>query len=233
MIVRAARDIPADSEVFFRYVAPEAGRTWEKAQEKLKNWGFQCSCVICQQDKKTAKKIHAKRNALFGDLRAAFQAPGGGDLPKAERLLAAIEKTYSAPARDIPRFELGDPYLRLTRTYAAQNKPQNVIQTAFKVLTSLGFVIAHPSPGSPNSSLEVLQWGLAEDQVIEIWTHLWIAYGEVAPHLCKKAEEYARVSYKICIGEDETFDEKVREIVRGTMFQGTDLGTAFQRMNVH
>lgn len=233
IIVRAARAIPANSEIFFWYAAPEVGRTWEKAQHKLQNWGFQCSCVLCQQDKKTVKKIRVRRNALLQDLRATFLTPGGCDLPKAERLLAAIEKTYSAPAKDVPRLELGDPYLLLTRIYALQNKSQNVIQTAFKVLTSLGFVITHQSPDSPNSSsFKVLKWGLTTDEVIETWTHLWTAWGNVAPHLCKEAEEYARVSYKICIGEDETFDETVGKMARETMFGGIDLGTAFQQMSL-
>ena len=232
IIVRAARDIPADSEVFFWYAAPEVNRTWAKAQEKLRNWGFQCSCVICQQDKKTAKKVHAKRKALLGDLREAFAAPGAGDLPKAERLLAAIEKTYSAPAKEIPRLELWEPYLLLTRIYASQNRPQNVIRTAFKVLGALGFVISHQSPDSPDSSFEVLQWGLMAEILIETWTHLWRAYAALAPQLCKKAEQFARTTYKICVGEDETFDEKVGKMAREAIFQGADLGAAFQRMSL-
>lgn len=232
IIVRAARDIPADSEVFFWYAAPVAGRTWEKKQEKLKNWEFECSCVICQQDKKTAKKFHTKRNALSGDLKAAFQAPGGGDLPKAERVLAAFEKTYSAPAKDIPRLEMWDPYLFLARIYASQNKPELVIRTAFKVLISLGFVMAQPSSDSPNSILEVLQWGLVVDYVIEVWMHLWSAYAKVAPHLCEKAEEYAKISYKICIGEDETFDENVGWGLHEAVSVGMDLGTAFQQLKM-
>lgn len=232
IIVRAAKNIPADTEVFFWYSVPEAGRTWEKVQGKLQGWNFQCSCVMCQQDKKTTKKVHAKRNALLEDLREALRAPGGGDLPKAERLLAAIEKTYSAPAKDIPRLELWDPYLRLTRIYVSQNKLQKVILTAFKFLTSLGFVITHQSLESPNSSLEVLQWGLAENEAIETWTYLWTAYGQVAAHLCKKAEEYTRVMYKICMGEDETFDEKVGKMAREMMFAGVDLGEAFRRMDL-
>lgn len=33
------------------------------------------------------------------------------------------------------------------------------------------------------------------------------AYRYVAPELVSQAEAYARISYKICIGEDETFDK--------------------------
>jgi hypothetical protein len=45
------------------------------------------------------------------------------------------------------------------------------------------------------------------DYVVEAWIHLRTAYVAVAPHLCQKAEEYARVAYKICTGEDVTFEE--------------------------
>ena len=68
--------------------------------------------------------------------------------------------------------------------------------------------------------------------MVEVWTHLSTAYAKVAPQLCEKAEYYAKVSYKICIGEDETFDEKVGRVVHQAIFEGTDLGTAFRRMNV-
>ena len=232
IIVRATRDIPADTEISFWYALPEPGRTWEKTQEKLRHWGFQCSCIWCRQDKKTVKKIHTKRKVLLEDLKATFEASGDSNLPKAERLLAAIEKTYFAPAQDVPRLELPDPYLLLTRIYNSHNRPQTAIQTAFKVLTSLGFVIAHHSPDSLVSSFEVLRWGLAQGEVLETWTHLWTACGKVAPHLCEKAEEYARISYKICIGEDDTFDETVGKVARETMLQGADLGTAFMKMNL-
>ena len=230
IIVRATKDIPAATEISFWYASPEPGRTWEKTQENLRHWGFQCSCIWCQQDKKTAKKTHTKRMALLEDLKAAFQASGDANLPRAERILAAIEKTYSAPAKDVPRLELPDPYLLLTRLYNSHNRPHSAIQTACKVLTSLGFVIAHHSPDAPVSSFEILQWGLPQAEVIETWTHLWIACDKLAPHLCGKAEEYARISYRMCVGEDDTFDETVGKMASESMRQGKDLGTAFMEM---
>ena len=52
----------------------------------------------------------------------------------------------------------------------------------------------------------------------------------LAPGLCKKAEEYAKVTYKICIGEDDTFDETYGKLAHQAMFEGIDLGEAFQSM---
>jgi len=227
-IVRATRNISAGSEIFFWYAIPGPSHTYEKTQEKLQNWGFQSTCAICEQSKKTKKNLSSKRLALLLDLKAAFDSQTGADLPKAERILDAIEKTYSAPASGVPRLALWDPYLLLTRIYSSKNQQEKVIETAWKVLTSLGFTIKRQNPLSLKSPFEVKQWGLMEDCLIQIWVHLWTAYTQVAPDLCEKAEEYAKITYKICIAEDDTFDEKYGKLAHQAMFEGIDLGKAFQ-----
>ena len=58
-----------------------------------------------------------------------------------------------------------------------------------------------------------------EDHVIETWVHLWTGYAHVAPGLCKKAEEHARIAYRIIIGEDETFDEVYGKVALEAMFK--------------
>ncbi len=227
-IVRATRNIPAGSEIFFWYAIPGPDHTYEKTQEKLKHWAFQCTCAICQQSKKTKKNVSCKRLPLLEDFEAAFGSPTGGNLPKAERLLNAIEKTYSEPASDVPRLALWLPYLLLTQTYSSKKQQEKVIETAWKVLTSLGFTIKRQDPLSLKSPFGIEQWGLMADCLIEVWVHLWTAYAQVAPDLCKKAEEYAKITYKICIGEDVTFDEKIGNRARRVMFEGVDLREAFE-----
>jgi len=75
------------------------------------------------------------------DLKAAFGSQTGADLPKAERILDAINKTYSALVSGVPHLALWDPYLFLTRIYSSKNQQDKVIETAWKVLMSLGFTI--------------------------------------------------------------------------------------------
>ena len=84
----------------------------------------------------------------------------------------------------------------------------STVRTAWKVLMSFSFTIKRQNLLSLKSPFEVEQWGLMEDCLIQIWVHLWTAYAQVAPDLCNKAEEYAKITYSICIGEDDTFDEK-------------------------
>lgn len=231
-IVRASRNIPAGTEVTFWYHTPDHTISYEETQKKLENWGFKCTCTICDQNKSTKKNVKAKRAALLQDLMGAFKNRDGADLAKVERLLAAIEKTYLVPATKVPRLALWDPYLLLTRLYNSMNRQEKTIQTGCKVLQSLGFVIKRQDPSSLKSPFEVERWGLMRDQVVETWVHLWTAYAQVAPNLCKKAEEYAKVAYKVCVGEDETFELKYGKLAHQAMFEGVDLGQAFQNMSL-
>ncbi|KAL2036470.1 hypothetical protein N7G274_010805 [Stereocaulon virgatum] len=162
-IVRATRNIPAGSEIVFWYAIPGPNYTYEKTQEKLKNWGFQCTCAICQQSKKIKKNVSSKRLALLEALKAAFGNRTSADLPKAERILNAVEKTYTELATDLPRLALWHPYLLLTRIYCSKNQQDKVIETAWKVLKSLGFKIKRQNPLSLQSPFEIEQWGLMED----------------------------------------------------------------------
>ena len=231
-IVRASRNLPAGTELTFWYHMPDHTITYDQTQKKLKNWGFKCTCSICEHNKNTKKSVRVKRAALLKDLAVAFKNPNGADLPKAERLLATMEKTYTAPATDVPRLALWDPYLLLTRIHNSQNQQDKAIQTAWKVLDSLGFVIKRQDPSSLKSAFEIEQWGLLTDHLIETWVHLWTAYAHLAPELCKKAEEYAKIAYKICVGEDETFHQKYGKIAHQAIFEGLHLGLAFQNMKL-
>ncbi len=152
---------------------------------------------------------------MLGDLKTTALNSNGLDPAKAERLLSAIELTYKSPPSEVPRLALWDPYLRLTRAYAAQNQPVKVVSLALKVLESLGFVIkgAHV-PVSSSTPFEVVQRGLMMDIVIETWIHLWTAYARLAPHLCQGAEECARISFRICVGEDVAFEESCKKMPR-------------------
>ena len=68
--------------------------------------------------------------------------------------------------------------------------------------------MAKRSHGSSlTSEFKLTKWGYMDDSVLEAWIHLYIAYTELAPQLCSRVEEYARLSYKMCVGESVTFDK--------------------------
>ena len=219
-IVRASRDIPADTELVFKYNAPDL-RGYKEHQAKLQHWGFECTCVICFDWKNTPKQHLKKRNALLGDLKTAFPASRVPDISKAERLLAALEKTYRTPSTLVPRLALYDSYCAVFQIYVVQNQPEKVLPSVRKFLHSLGFMtkdikISGAAKLTSNRFV-VEQWGLMCDPVVEAFLSLWVAYAIVAPELTTMAESYAKMAYKICVGEDDTFDEvvggKVKEAI--------------------
>lgn len=107
LILRATRNIPAGQEVCCWYAPPKADHSYDKTQEKLQNWGFECSCEICTHDQQTSNKEKKKRAALLEEMDvAAKHVVGEADLANFERLLAAIEQTYSVPAPVVPRLTL-------------------------------------------------------------------------------------------------------------------------------
>ena len=172
----------------------------------LKTWEFECDCPICL-DAKNTRKVLKKRNVLKAALNTS------GLEAKVERLLTATESTYKLPSSKVPRLAIWIPYLHLMREYAVGNDLAKPAALVMKGLACLGFVIkgAHPhdSSGIP---FEIVEWGVMTDYVVEAWIHLRTAYVALAPHLCQKAEEYARVAYKICTGEDVRKDREATEL---------------------
>ena len=235
LILRATRNIPAGQEISFWYASPKADHNFDTTQKKLQNWDFQCSCDICGHDRETPNNKKKKRAALLKEWDvAAKHVVGETGLTNIESLLAAIEQTYTAPAAMAPRLALWDPYLALTRVYVSNEGPEKTITTAWKVLAALGFVVKRDS-SSIFSLFEVEQWGLMVDPLIETWVHLWLSYGLLRPRqpmLSARAEQYAKITYRICIGEDESFEEKLGSVARRILNGGGDLGMAFTSLSM-
>lgn len=93
-----------------------------------------------------------------------------------------------------------------------QNRPEKTVYYAIQALQSLGFVVKGSELsrlfGTP---LTVEIWGMVTEHVVDCWITLSHPYRSVAPELVSQAEEYARISYKICVGDDETFDKTIEQ----------------------
>ena len=228
-IVRAACDMPPDTEITFMYQAVNSEESdfnrcsiFGSTQHALQSWGFECTCVICIYRLTTTMQTLQHRAALLDDLESSFRDFTGADLPKAETLLAALEKTYSVPAVEVPRLVIWQPYLFVTREYVKRNDPYKIISTALSLLGALGFeikcrLVLHDGQSTDMQSLgsnsishvtfEVTKWGLVIDHVIEVFMHIGKAFQTVQPDLCNPLEEVARTAYRICVGESNTFWE--------------------------
>ncbi len=219
-IIRASQDLPPNTELLFPYRNPTAkDHDYEATQKDLQEYGFVCTCELCLDAKATREKTLRKREMLRAELSAAFATgtQSGGfdcsrvDLSRIERTLALLEKTYSKPAVEVPRTGMWDPYLALTRIYAILGRSQNVIWGTLKVLEMLGFFVRgaqFPAQGGEERMIVVQKWGLVVDYLVECWMMLWTAFAALGDgDRAGMARHLAVVSYRIVVGEDETFEE--------------------------
>jgi hypothetical protein len=206
MIVRASRDIPPNTEITFSYKSP-LNCDPEELPVNLQHWGFKCDCTLCQDTRSLGKDVLSNRTKVLADLRKLFKKPKI-NMRKIEDKLSSLAGTYSRPASEVPRLELRSPYLSLAAIYASSGKHQKAVKFGIKSLESLRFIIEGVDiPHISGAPLSVQKWGLMTDSVVGCWMILCHAFQEFAPTLAAQAEAYARISYKICVGEDETFDK--------------------------
>ncbi|EAW07588.1 TPR domain protein [Aspergillus clavatus NRRL 1] len=206
MIVRATQDLPANTEIAFWYQEPSEQTSKEKPVN-LQHWGFKCSCEVCQDLFETENSVLANRRRLVAGLAKLFQS-GKSNLARIEATLATIEGTYRRPAFEVPRWSICKAYLTLAAIYAGTHQPQKAVQCALKTLESLGYIVEGGAlPHQTGTPLLIRKWGLMKDSLVGCWMILSTAYRDIAPELAIQAGEYARITYRICVGEDETFDQ--------------------------
>ncbi|KAK2789309.1 hypothetical protein FQN53_002151 [Emmonsiellopsis sp. PD_33] len=206
MIVRASQDLAPNTEILFWYKSP-LSEGIDKKQVDLANWGFKCSCAICQDVEETTNGQFANRKRLRAILLKEHQSHKSPKIAKFEATLSKLVETYQKPASEVPRLAIWEPYLALAMI-CMPNDPQKTCQYALKALESLGYIIEGGNiPHVPGTPLLVKQWGLMLDTNVRCWMTLAAACCVVAPDIVAQAEEYARITYRICVGEDETFEE--------------------------
>lgn len=206
MIVRASRDMEAGTEIMFWYNSPD-GQSAKDLDKRFQNWGFVCRCALCLDIRATKAVVFAKRRKLLEDLNRVFVSPTMRriEMEKFERLLDALNQTYTQPAEAVPRILLWDPQLALTRSYMAQNKARKGIESAVKVLTSLSFVLI--GADSSQTRFTIVRWGMAVDHLVETFLHIRTAFIAMGSREdSERAREYAKTAYQILVGENESFE---------------------------
>lgn len=219
-VVRATRALPANTELVWAY--HEVSEDPVQTRQALANWGFVCSCGLCAEAARTPEKVRRRRELLRTDLRACVMVknPDAIDVPKAERLVAAADATYKTGPVEAPRESLCGLQLMVARVHKNRGEAAKVVGAALGVLGLLGFEVKGAQVPRGKEEFEVVRWGSMAHGVVETWVQLWVAYATVAPELCADAESCARICYKICVGEDETFDDSYGKKARKAMEGG-------------
>ncbi|KAL5361470.1 hypothetical protein BJX96DRAFT_185299 [Aspergillus floccosus] len=205
MIVRATQDLAPNTEVTFWYKSPISHDTKELPVD-LQHWGFRCDCILCRDIQSLSKSARSARTRLLTDLQRLFEAKKR-KLQAIEDTITRLEGTYSHPASEVPRLATWSPHLSLAAAYLVSHNPEKAVTSGLRALQSLGYVVEGGEiPQVQDTSLLVRKWGLMTDGVVGCWMILRHAYHQIAPSLEPQAHAYAKLCYKICVGEDETFD---------------------------
>lgn len=219
-VLRAAQDIPANTEItIWLQLVKINPHAWLQAPFKLTHYNFTCDCILCCTRKNCdKKKFETRRTTLknFNEL-AHHPTPHSKETTQAmDRAIVRLEETYSKPASEVPRLELWSSYCTLTMKALKHGfgigrltaeDIEKAVNNGVKALESLSFVVEGGTfPRQPGDSLTIKKWGLMRDDVVPLWINLCAAYSKVAPDLADQALVYAKLSYRICYGEDETFE---------------------------
>lgn len=209
MIVRASCDIGAGTEISFRYKNPDEypdARSTKDLDEIFKNWGFVCGCALCLDARATNAVVFKKRRKLRADLKRVFgsSAIRRNEMRRIEHLLDEMNQTFTQPAEVVPRFLLWEPQLALTRIYVAQNNASKTMESAVKVLSSLGHIVI--GADSSQTPFTIVRWGMQVDHLVETLLHIKATFAAMGfREDSERAKEYAKTVYKIVVGENVSF----------------------------
>ena len=180
----------------------------KKLHEKLKHWGFECDCAICEDHRATSAAILTQRKNFFEELKTLMvQQPRGPAVLKAiEKKLLTLERTHTRPASEVPRVHLWDPQLALANVYQNMSVPKKSLEWISKALESLGYVLS--GADATSASIVVKEWGLVDDYTVEALLQARRAFAVLGlKEKEAQAYEYARLAFKMVVGEDSAFDE--------------------------
>ncbi|KAL4965472.1 uncharacterized protein BDV14DRAFT_199876 [Aspergillus stella-maris] len=159
---------------------------------------------MCQDQKSTPARALRNRDDLQTRLHRMLLSRNV-DEGEILYLVSQVDKTHRAPVASVPRLSVASGYNILALMYTIPRPNRKTVDYAAKALRALGYVI-DVGPAT-NPSITVKKWGAAPAKTISLWLALAIKYRETAPHLARHYEEYAKLTYRIVAGEDETFSD--------------------------
>ncbi|KAJ6138087.1 hypothetical protein N7471_004573 [Penicillium samsonianum] len=195
MIIRAATDIPANTELTIWYLLP----TPETQPMDFRHWGFDCCCAMCTDIRATEHRVLKTRIRQRAQIAMSLE---NNSRERAELLIERLTETYPHSLEQVLRLALWEPLTLIAGVYDSLRQQAEAREAVGRALAAVGFVLE----GGVNGPLVVKKWGLAMDNLVVAWMILCKSLLEIAPERAMQAEPYARMAYLICVGEEASFD---------------------------
>lgn len=203
VIVRAARDLAAGTELTVAYALPENFETVGQVQRRLSCWGFRCACGLCEARQRVADGAASQRSTIVGDIGRipGHAAPANAEL--LARLCDEIDARYPSYAgtNQAPCIEMWQAsFRRRAALEMLKRGPMDIVNAIAAALRGAGFVVSHS-----RDHFEIEQWGMLQPRLPKVLGELHEAYRKVNPQVCPAIKKYARTAFLVMTGEDETF----------------------------
>ncbi|KAH7322859.1 hypothetical protein B0I35DRAFT_476762 [Stachybotrys elegans] len=198
-IIRASQDIAAGSELTHEYEPrprPSTFKVFKKGIAYQETQGMRDAIM---------ELFNEEVNKSLDDMDATRQC---------EVAMLELQTTYTVPDLEIPRSQLWEVQVYLGRRFDHQNTPIKAVNMLLRSFRSLGFVIEGGTlPREEGAPFFIKKWGHSHITHPDVWRLLADIYRRMAPDLVSEAERLSRLSYKIVIGEDETYEETAAELM--------------------
>lgn len=203
MVVRAARDMDAGTEITFPYLKLEWERPEEMREVTRVWWNFECNCVNCVDANNADPSVLSERIRLM-DKIDEFHVTHLTTPAQVEPLLDKMADTYTRDAASVPRVSLGWRQIDLSWRFWERFEFDKMFETLVKALVSLGFVMN--GADFSTTPFEVVSWGYTDSGTSGSFYYMALGFAmKEAKQDSEAAINYARVAYKIDVGEDETY----------------------------
>lgn len=218
LIIRATRDLDANTELLFPYAERHQLEPWIALACRLQRWDILCNCDECRSAKEIPEATMEQRRNLYEELDRVLYSQGPercGNDTRARKKLKRLEDTYPKPWPAGTRRATAEGYYCLGGYDSNSRKPLRGIRTVVQSLEAKGFeIIAHPhvdGEGQP-PKLEVTRWGWVDFRTCHSFMHLYRLYKKSMPELCPPARHYLTLTYGMMVGETETLCDEWPEL---------------------
>lgn len=217
-ILRATRDLPADTELLLPYKESDELSSYTEAQDKFKNWGVKCTCIVCAEKKSLSDAQLGKRRTLLCRLEHHMGSKQiwDGNISAVTDVLEELEATYKIPAirpsqaddAILPRPQVANACAALSMLFLAKNKYSKAIDMALRTLRALGFDLVEPrlrgGASQEASRLFMKSWGVKSFSATLAFHNLFQAWRHSQPGLAGDAKRLLATSYAMAVSECET-----------------------------
>lgn len=213
LVVRATEDIAAGTELCRPYFSRDQSFQ-DTSRMLLEQYGITCHCLVCEETRATEPRLLAKRQSLIGDTKG-LNEKRGLTAAQCKGFVTELTKTYRRPPTEVPREAVSDIQHTAAAWEMENGRLASAITWAFDCLASMGFVIqgggadgCRARQRASRGPLVIQQWGRMIVWVFDCWIILERAFAlQGAFELALQAREFAKISYSLCVGEDESFDK--------------------------